>query len=98
VKAVKLGTLRAPQDVDRLTTGADLHPSGERLLLRTYTRVWEIRSPKAQRLEELIAGQVAEVPAATQAQAEAIAFSADGNGYLLGSEFAGQPLYRTNCQ
>ncbi len=97
-KAVKLGTLRAPQDVDRLTTGADLHPSGERLLLRTYTRVWEIRSPKAQRLEELIAGQVAEVPAATQAQAEAIAFSADGNGYLLGSEFAGQPLYRTNCQ
>jgi hypothetical protein len=41
VKATKLGTLRAPQDVDRLTTGAALHPSGERLLLRTYTRVWD---------------------------------------------------------
>lgn len=98
VKAVKLGTLRAPQDVDRLTTGADLHPSGERLLLRTYTRVWEVRLPKAQRLEELIAGQVAEVPTGGQAQSEAIAFSSDGRGYLLGSEFAGQPLYRTNCR
>lgn len=98
VKAVKLGTLRVPQDVDRLATGADLHPSGERLLLRTYTRVWEVRRPQAQSLEELITGQVAEVPTAIQAQSEAIAFSRDGRGYLLGSEFAGQPLYRTNCQ
>ena len=47
VKAVKLGTLRAPQDLDRLTTAAALHPSGERLLLRTYTRVWEVRRPQA---------------------------------------------------
>jgi hypothetical protein len=98
VKAVKLGTLRAPQDVDRLTTGADLHPSGERLLLRTYTRVWEVRRPQAQRLEELIAGEVAEVPGASQAQAEAIAFREGARGYLLGSEFAGQPLYRTDCR
>ncbi|WP_414654240.1 hypothetical protein [Hyalangium sp.] len=98
VKAVKLGTLRAPQDVDRLTTGADLHPSGERLLLRTYTRVWEVRRPQAQSLEELIAGQVAEVPGASQAQAEAIALTEGARGYLLGSEFAGQPLYRTDCR
>ncbi|MFL5347191.1 MAG: hypothetical protein ACJ8AT_20605 [Hyalangium sp.] len=98
VKAKKLGTLHAPQDVDRLTTGADLNPSGERLLLRTYTRVWEVRRPQAQRLEDLIAGQVAEVPSASQAQAEAIAFTPGGRGYLLGSEFAGQPLYRTECR
>jgi hypothetical protein len=98
VKATKLGTLHAPQDLDRLTTGADLHPSGERLLLRTYTRVWEVRRPQAQRLEELIAGEVAEVPGASQAQAEAIAFTPGGRGYLLGSEFTGQPLYRTECR
>jgi hypothetical protein len=97
-KAVKLGTLRAPQDVDRLTTGADLHLSGERLLLRTYTRAWEVRAPKATRLQQLIAGEVAEVPAGSQAQAEAITFTPGGRGYLLGSEFAGQPLYRTDCQ
>lgn len=98
VKATALGTLRAPQELDRMTTGAALHPSGERLLLRTYTRVWEVRGPKAQRLEDLIAGQVAEVPGASQAQAEAIAFTLDGQGYLLGSEFTGQPLYRTQCR
>lgn len=98
VQAVKLGTLHAPDDLDRLTTGADLHPSGERLLLRTYTRVWEVRRPRAAGLEELIAGQVAEVPGASQAQAEAIAFIPGGRGYLLGSEFTGQPLYRTECR
>ncbi len=98
VKAKKLGTLHAPQDVDRLTTGADLSPSGERLLLRTYTRVWEVRRPQARELEELIAGQVAEVPGASQAQAEAIAFTPGARGYLLGSEFVGQPLYRTECR
>jgi hypothetical protein len=98
VKATLLGTLRAPRELDRLTTGADLHPSGERLLLRTYTRVWEVRHPKAQRLEELIAGQVAEVPGASQAQAEAISYVPGGEGYLLGSEFTGQPLYRTGCR
>jgi hypothetical protein len=98
VKATLLGTLRAPQDLDRMTTAAALSASGERLLVRTYTRVWEVRRPQAQRLEELIQGQVAEVPGASQAQAEAIAFTAEQRGYLLGSEFTGQPLYRTGCR
>jgi hypothetical protein len=97
-RATRLGTLRAPGDLDRLTTAAALHGSGERLLLRTYTRVWEVRRPQAQRLEELIQGEVAEVPGASQAQAEAIAFTAEQRGYLLGSEFTGQPLYRTGCR
>jgi hypothetical protein len=97
-KATLLGTLQAPLEVDRLTTAAALHPSGERLLLRTYTRVWEVRRPKAQRLEELIAGKVAEVPGASQAQSEAITFTPGGRGFILGSEFAGQPLYRTECR
>jgi hypothetical protein len=98
VKATRLGTLRAPQELDRMTTAAALHASGERLLLRTYTRAWEVRRPQAQRLEELILGEVAEVPGASQAQAEAITFTAEQRGYLLGSEFTGQPFYRTGCR
>ncbi|MDC0708051.1 hypothetical protein POL68_06175 [Stigmatella sp. ncwal1] len=97
-RATRLGTLQAPSGVDRMTTAASLHPSGERLLLRTYTRVWEVRSPQAADFEALIGGQVVEVPGASQAQAEALTFLADGNGYLLGSEFTGQPLYRTQCR
>jgi hypothetical protein len=101
VQASKLGTLHAPLDVDGLTTSAALSPSGERLLLRTYTRVWEVRRPQAQNLEQLLeapVAEVAEVPGASQAQAEAITFTPGANGYLLGSEFAGQPFYRIECR
>jgi hypothetical protein len=38
------------------------------------------------------------VPDASQAQAEAIAYFPEGRGYLLGSEFSGQPLLRTDCR
>jgi hypothetical protein len=37
-------------------------------------------------------------PDASQAQAEAITFLQDGNGYLLGTEFTSQPLWRTGCR
>ncbi|NOJ93966.1 hypothetical protein HMI51_13635 [Corallococcus coralloides] len=97
-KARKLGTLRVPDDVDRLSTAAALHPSGERLLVRTYTRVWELRRPDAKRLADFVQAQVVEVPGASQAQSEAVTFLQDGRGYLLGSEFAGEPLVRVDCR
>ncbi|WP_374260515.1 hypothetical protein [Corallococcus sp. RDP092CA] len=97
-KARKLGTLRVPDDVDRLSTAAALHPSGQRLLVRTYTRVWELRRPDAKRLEDFVQAQVVEVPGASQAQAEAVTYLQDGRGYLLGSEFAGEPLVRVDCR
>lgn len=98
VQATLLGVLKAPQELDHATTAADLHPSGERLLLRTYTRAWEVRRPGAQRLEDLVQGSVARVPDASQAQSEAIAYFPEGRGYLQGSEFSGQPLLRTDCR
>ncbi len=97
-KATRLGELRAPGDVDFRTTSADLHESGQRLLLRTYTRVWEVRRPGATRLEELVQGQVAEVPGPSQAQSEAITYLPGGRAYLVGSEFAAQLLYRVDCR
>ncbi|WP_164018701.1 hypothetical protein [Pyxidicoccus trucidator] len=98
IQATKLGTLEVPEGLDRATTAASLHPSGQRLLLRTYSRVWEVRQPDAARLEDLLRGQLVEVPGASQAQAEAITFLQDGNGYLLGTEFTSQPLWRTGCR
>ena len=97
-KATRLGELRAPGDVDFRTTSAALHESGQRLLLRTYTRVWEVRRPGATRLEELVQGQVAEVPGPSQAQSEAITYLPGGRAYLVGSEFAAQLLYRVDCR
>ena len=103
-RAVHLGTLHAPGNADFLTTAAALHPSGQRLLLRTYTRVWELRQPGATRLEELLQGSLAEVPGPSQAQAEALTWVPEpehpelSRSYLLGSEFAGQWLYRVDCR
>ncbi|MFP2958935.1 hypothetical protein ACLEPN_14085 [Myxococcus sp. 1LA] len=98
IQAKKLGTLTAPLGMDRATTAASLHPSGERLLLRTYSRAYELRRPDAARLEDLLQGQLVEVPSGSQAQAEAIAYVQDGNGYLLGTEFTGQPLWLMGCR
>ncbi|MFY0523441.1 hypothetical protein ACN28I_09755 [Archangium gephyra] len=97
-KATHLGTLHAPGEVDYRTTAAALHPSGQRLLLRTYTRVWEVRRPEASRLEELVQGEVAEVPGPSQAQSEAITWLPGGRSFVLGSEFAGQFMYRVDCR
>ncbi|WP_434389597.1 hypothetical protein [Melittangium boletus] len=103
-QAVHLGSLRAPGNADFLTTAAALHPSGQRMLLRTYTRVWELRRPGATRLEALLLGQLAEVPGPSQAQSEAITYLPDegspddSHAYLIGSEFAGQRLYQVDCR
>ncbi len=98
IQAKKLGTLTAPQGMDRATTAASLHPSGERLLVRTYSRAYELRRAGASRLEDLLGGQLVEVPSGSQAQAEAITYLQDGNGYLLGTEFTGQPLWLIRCR
>jgi hypothetical protein len=97
-KATHLGTLQTPGGEDWRTTAAALHPSGQRLLLRTYTRVWEVRAPGASRLEELVRGQVAEVPGPSQAQSESITWLPGGRSFVLGSEFAGQFVYRVDCR
>ncbi len=97
--ARRLGVLRAPEGGDHTTTAAALHPSGDRLLLRTYTRVWELRLPRATRLEELLArGSLVEVPGPSQAQSEAVTFLPGGSSWLVGSEFAGQRLYQVRCR
>lgn len=98
IQATKLGTLVAPGGVDRVTTAASLHPSGERMLVRTYSRVWELRQPGSENLESLLRGLLVEVPGASQAQAEAVSYLPDGDGYLLGTEFSGQPLWHVGCR
>lgn len=98
-RARKLGELRAPDGADHATTAAALHPSGERLLLRTYTRLWELRHPRATSLEELLArGVMVEVRGPSQAQSEALTFLPGGSSWLVGSEFAGQRLYQVHCR
>jgi len=95
--AVRVRTLKAPREFDSTTTAADAHPSGTRLLLRTYTRAWELRSPDARAFEDVLDAEPVAVPEQPQPQGEAIAYTADGRDYLLGGEGAGSPLYLVTC-
>src|SRR5262249_15053211 len=46
-QGVRVRTLRGPREFDSTTPAADAPPGGTRLLLRTYPRAWELRSPDA---------------------------------------------------
>jgi len=96
-RAVPVTTLPAPATLARLTTAGSAHPSGERVLLRTYASVWELRRPGARSLEEVFAAQPVEVTSATQIQGEGVTYTADGRGYMLAAEGESSPLYRVDC-
>lgn len=95
--AVPIVTLPAPGAFARFTTGADAHPDGDRVLLRTYTSAWELVRPGARSLEEVFRALPVEVTAAAQRQGEGIAYTADGRGYVLAGEGSGSALYRVEC-
>jgi hypothetical protein len=96
-RAVRVRVLRAPREFDASTTGASAHPTGTRLLLRTYTRVWELRSPRARALEDVLDADPVAVPDVAQPQGEAVSYTRDGRGYLLAGEGVGSPIDRVLC-
>lgn len=95
-EAVLLRTLHHPSDTT--VTAADLHPSGNRLLIRTYRAAYELRAPAGATVQELLrSGELVQVPSGPQPQGEAAAYEASGDGYLLGSEQERAPLLRVGC-
>lgn len=85
----------------RMVTGADLHPDGERLIVRVYTGSYEYvlgasglagladRSPRTVSLGPL-----------SESQGEAIGYAADSDSIWTVSEApgGGQPLHRYDCR
>lgn len=96
-RAVPVATLPAPAALARLTTAADAHPDGDRVLLRTYAGVWELRRPGAKSLAAVFGAKPVEVTGAPQLQSEAIAYAPDGASYLLAAEGARTAIYRVDC-
>jgi hypothetical protein len=92
--------LQAPAGANMQFTGGDAHPCGDRLLLRTYKRVYEARlvpgGPSG--FEALFSTELTIVTQVAAPQAEAVAYRADGLGYVLGSEGPTlQPLVSVGC-
>ena len=96
--AVRVASLAIADGFDALTTGASVHPDGERVLLRTYRGVWELRRPGARDLLDVLRTPAEPQPAPSQPQGEAVSYTADGTGYLLGSEGVGSPIFRIDCR
>ncbi|MCC6746060.1 MAG: PE-PGRS family protein [Deltaproteobacteria bacterium] len=78
---------------DALATGADLSPSGEELLVRSYTRLWLFRRAKGRSVAEALASPPCAVPVLRELQGEAVGFAADGQGYFTVSEGAAPELH-----
>ncbi len=88
----------------RQITGADLHPSGTRLLLRGYGAVYEVRldAAKGVTADHLDHAELVEaVTGPMEPQGEAVAYDADGTGIWTVSEspsgLAGPPLHHASC-
>ena len=96
--AVHVATLSAPSGFDSLVTGASVHPSGTRVLLRTYRGLWEYRLPGARDLAEVLHATPRDVPAGRLLQGEAVSYTADGTSYLLGGEGSSTAIFRVDCR
>lgn len=75
----------------RQITGADLHPSGTRLVIRVYSGVYEYRFDRAGGLDRLDLAEVIEVLRGPESepQGEAVAYDHEGTGLYTISEDAG---------
>jgi hypothetical protein len=95
--ARQIAHIATPSGFDVLTTGMDAHPSGERIILRTYDAAWELRAPGATSLDRVFAATPVAVPSAVEPQGEAIAYTADGRGYVLAGEGIASPIHAIDC-
>lgn len=94
---VEVGTLRteSPAGVARarMITGADVHPSGRALAIRTYSGIFEVRLADGETFVELgerTASTVTFGPL-SEPQGEAIAYDVSGTGLLTISEARDRP-------
>lgn len=92
----------AGEDANKITA-ADLHPSGQRLLLQVYSGTFEYRFAAGQAIEDIAAVEptrAAAVPLGAD-QAEAVGYDASGTGFWMVSEDphadGRQPLYHHAC-
>ena len=97
--AEMIATFNVPTG-NALVTGADLRVDdcGTRLVIRTYTHVFELRGSATATIAELFASAPISQPAPSEMQGEAIAWAADGRGYFTTSEGTNAPLSYVGCR
>ena len=76
-----------------LTTASDISPSGDLIAIRTYSSAFVWRRGAGMTVGVALAGQPCTIPQKSEPQGEAIAFLADGSGYVTVSEGVNQPVW-----
>jgi len=84
--AERVAWLNLPADGGQLVTGGDLHPCGDRLLVRTYVRLYEYERPVGAPFEAMFEAVPRVVGYLPERQGEAVGWRADGRGYVTVSE------------
>jgi hypothetical protein len=81
-------------------TAADVHPNGDRLLIRTYDGAFERRIEHGDPFEAMLAYDFVSVPAATEPQGEAVAYDPGSGGYFHISEqpLGNPPIFFVGCK
>lgn len=86
----EVGKLSVPTDTQTPVTAADVSPSGQSVLIRMGNVTVQLAAPAGD-FEAFRAATPGVVPTAVEPQGEAVAFLADGLGYVTSSEKAGGP-------
>ena len=97
--AALTSTVQIPDDapglvrgLPNLPTGGDVSPDGSLVIIRTYGSAWVWRRPEHTSLWSVFQRPPCEAPSSIEPQGEAIAFDADGRGYVTISESDGSVL------
>ncbi|MCC6159183.1 MAG: hypothetical protein IT350_14130 [Deltaproteobacteria bacterium] len=94
----KLGVLKTARGRGERVTAADIHPSGRRLLVRTYDSMWEYPVEPDRFFESLLAARRSNVPFAKVDQGEAVAYDPVHGGIVQIGEGPRQPIWFTACR
>ncbi len=97
VVAVKKGEV-APPAGTALFTGGDVHPQGKGVLLRTYTHLFYYPGEAGESVAAMLAHTPCAVPVALEMQGEAVAWLANGTGYVTASEGGSPDLDAVACE
>lgn len=92
-KNVPLGSGPLPLGLPKIPTGGEISPDGSIIAVRTYGTVWLWQRAEGQSVADALAGQPCEAPSEVETQGEAIAFTADGRGYVTASEGSSVAIY-----
>ena len=96
VQALPAGFVAVPEGSEPIT-GGDVHPAGHGVLVRTYDRLLHYAKAPDQSVAAALAARPCEVPVADEMQGEAVAWLADGSGYVTMSEGEAEELHVVTC-